>query len=195
MRMILLGLALLACTALSAGRSGHADAATNQAPILSLPIADGDIDSNVRFVLTVRASDPDGDPLTVGAAPLPAGAYFVLRGDTSLDGRVSSTDALLVLQDVAALWTPSGAARAASDVTLDFQVDAVDAVLILQYDAGLLPPANVWYFAWTPTYSQSAPNPDGASYTIDFTASDGQASDRETIKIRVHPYVVDEFAR
>ncbi len=85
-------------------------------------------------------------------------------GDVNCDGRVDATDAALVLQFIAGLFSPF-ACPAAADVDFSGASNAIDAALILQFVAGLLdglpvggpPPTNTP--APPPPTSTSTPTP------------------------------------
>ena len=96
------------------GRGGSGSASTNimvtgpppqnQPPTVTAP-ASRTVDEGVLLAFTVTAADPDGDPVTLSAGSVPAGASFVDNGD--LTGAFS--------------WTP-GSAQSGS-YTVAFQGD------------------------------------------------------------------------
>lgn len=66
-------------------------------------------------------------------------SFAAYMGDTDGDGKVSSADALLVLQCATSVKTLTTAQRAISDMTGDGNVNSSDALLILQTATGKIP--------------------------------------------------------
>ena len=65
-------------------------------------------------------------------------AADIKLGDTDLNGKVNSSDALKTLQAAAGLVTLSDEAFASADVNADNRANSSDALLILQYATGLI---------------------------------------------------------
>ena len=66
-----------------------------------------------------------------------ADIYIVKAGDFNLDGKVDSTDALMILRyDVGKLEEADGLQLLTADVTGDSKVDSADALKVLRFDVG-----------------------------------------------------------
>ena len=76
--------------------------------------------------------------MIICAACPTAFAADIKFGDTDLNGKVNSADALKTLQASAGLVTLSDEAIASADVNADNRVNSSDALLILQYTTGLI---------------------------------------------------------
>lgn len=63
----------------------------------------------------------------------------ILIGDVNGDGKITTADAVLLLQHIAKLITLEGQELASADVNQDGNITTADAVLLLQYIAKLIP--------------------------------------------------------
>lgn len=101
-------------------------------------IAVGESPLQLNFlILTIPEIIVEGE-LIDGAIDCAAGAVTI-DGDVDCDGRVTSIDALYILQFHAALM-PTLPCPEGADVNHDGRVDSIDAVLILQFGECLIEP-------------------------------------------------------
>ncbi len=64
--------------------------------------------------------------------------YANLYGDVTGEGRINSSDALMVLMHATRTKTLTGGSKTAADVSGDGKINSTDALLILNYAVGLL---------------------------------------------------------
>ncbi len=173
----------------------------NRAPVLE-SVGDRTVTINTQLSFTVRASDPEGDPLTFSANNLPAGATFVNQiftwtptsdqvGNyqvtfTVSDEKAQASATITVVVErpnTAPVLAPIAGQSTSENAPLSFTVSAADAEGDpITYSAGHLPNGASFVgqtFSWTPTYSQAG------SYTVTFTASDGQIQSAQSVAISV----------
>lgn len=176
----------------------------NRAPVFQT-IGDKAVAENATLTFTVGASDGDGDALTYSASGLPAGAsftpatrvfawtptntqsgtYWVRFGVTDGQIPVTQTVAITVAEVVnhAPVLAAIGNKSANEGVLLSFSISATDSDGDgLTYSATGLPSGANFTgqtFTWVPTYEQAG------SYSVTFTASDGELTDSEQITITV----------
>lgn len=188
--------------------SNIASAATassgNRAPVFQT-IGDKAVAENATLTFTVGASDGDGDTLTYSASGLPAGAsftpatrvftwtptntqsgtYWVRFGVTDGQIPITQTIAITVAEVVnhAPVLAAIGNKNTNEGVLLSFSISATDSDGDgLTYSATGLPSGANFTgqtFTWVPTYEQAG------SYSVTFTASDGELTDSEQITITV----------
>ncbi len=89
------------------------------------------------YVYEVRASDPDGDPVTITAAPLPAWLSLTDRGDGSAELRGTPQDGDLGAASISLTATDGQGASALQNFTLD--VTAAPAAQSDEFDGTTLP--------------------------------------------------------
>ncbi len=187
---------------------------TNTPPVLNA-IGDQAVDEGQLLSFPVTASDADGDPLTLTATSLPAGATFVDNGDGTgsfdwistfdqagsyavtfevSDGEdVASETITITVNNVNRPPTISnpGSQNADEGVTITFGVTASDPdgdALVLTISATDLPPG----YSFTDNGNDTAdfiwtPTFDDAgSYSATFQVSDGLASDQITITFTIN---------
>ena len=149
---------------------------------------------NLPLSFSVSGSDPDNDPLSYTAAPLPAGASFnpstrtfawtptlAQKGDYQVnfavsDGSASASETVVINVDTTNL-PPTiqavGAQAVDEGVTLTFTLTATDPENDpITYSAQVLPTGAVFnaashVFSWTPGYK------DSGNYTVNFIVTDG----------------------
>lgn len=174
---------------------------TNRAPVLE-PVGNRTVAVNTQLSFTVRASDPEGDPLTFSANNLPAGATFVNQVFTWTpaagqigsyqvtfivsDGKAQASETITIVVErpnTAPVLAPIGSKATSENSPLSFSISATDAEGDpITYSANSLPNGASFVgqiFSWTPTYSQAG------SYNVTFTASDGQAQSTQAVAISV----------
>ncbi len=182
---------------------------TNRAPVLAT-IGNQTVAEGATLSFTVWATDPDGHGLTYSAAGLPAGAIFDAgTGGFSWTPGYDQAGAYPVTFTVADDGSPSledsesititvgGTNRAPAlgaigdksvdeGSTLSFTLSATDPDLdVLGFSASNLPPGASFdgatgAFSWTPGYDQA-----GTFAGVQFSVTDGAATDSETITITV----------
>ena len=161
------------------------------------------------LTLDVRATDPEGDALTLGISNLPDGASFAdhgdgtgtlswtptqfQSGDYTLDVRASdgtaigSTTALLRVADVNAgpAFVPVGSKRVSEGARLAFIVAASDpegdplSYAVEGLPAGATFNGATRVFDWRPSYDQAG------LHQVTFSATDGADTARELVNITV----------
>lgn len=163
------------------------------------------IDENQPLSFTVRATDPDGDPIAYSVQNLPAGAIFSggifawtpgydQAGDhvitfIATDGVLEAVETIIitvnnvngppVLAPIGAQWTRENRPLSFTIIATDPEGDTVT------YSAQDLPAGasfTVDTFKWTPSYDQIG------DHVITFSASDGALTDSETITVAVKRY-------
>ncbi|MDW7710102.1 MAG: Ig-like domain-containing protein [Deferrisomatales bacterium] len=179
-------------------------------PVLA-PIGNKTVGEGSLLSFTVSAADPDGDPVTIGAAPLPSGAAFdgttfswtpgftqagsyPVTFTATANGLTDSETITITVTDVdrPPVLAPIGNKTVAEGSLLNFTVSAADPdgdpVTIT---TSALPTGATFdgtTFSWTPGFTQAG------SYPVTFTATAGGLTDRETITITVHHYFFDDFS-
>lgn len=181
----------------------------NRQPVIT-PIEDQTVHSGERLAFRVEANDPDGDSLSFSAVNLPPGAtlnpdtgeFSWLPGTqhigrrytitfTASDGTLSaSTTTVVTVRNPnrpPRFW-PIGDKTVREGALLMFAVIAIDPEgQRLTYEVSGLPqgasfdPARK-LFMWTPDFTQAR------TYTVTFTASDGELSDTKTVTITVQNF-------
>jgi hypothetical protein len=178
---------------------------TNAAPVLD-PIGDRQVDEGLNLTFTVTASDADGDTLTYGATPLPAGATFSpASGDFTWtptyaqagfyevtfqvgDGTETASETVTITVTNVNRMPELGSIGDRSvdeNSNLSFTVTASDpdgdplAVSASPLPDGATFDPGTGLFSWTPTYDQAG------EYHVTFEAGDGEATASETILINV----------
>lgn len=185
----------------------------NHAPVFST-IGDQAIAENEGFSLTVSATDADGDSLTYSATGLPTGASFTAATRTFAwtpsnaqsgtyyvtfrvsDGQVTVSQTITMTVEEIVNHAPVLATIGDQSINegslLSLTVAAADEDNdTLTFSATGLPTgANFTeqQFSWVPTYSQAG------SYSVTFTASDGELTDSEVVTIVVANVVPDTAA-
>jgi len=173
----------------------------NRSPELQ-SIGNKSVNENDTLSFTISASDPDGDAITYSVDPLPSGAAFgngtftwtpgydqagiYTLTFTASDGQAQDSETISVtvnnVNRKPVLDAIADQSVCAGD-TLSFAVIATDADGdSIQYSASGLPSGASFSgrsFSWTPTSSQAG------SYSITFTASDGQLADSKTVAVTV----------
>ncbi len=173
----------------------------NRSPELQ-SIGNKSVNENDTLSFTVSATDPDGDTITYSVDPLPSGAAlsgatftwtpsYAQAGGYSLtftasDGQAQDSETITVTVNNV---NRSPVLDAIADQTiytgnlLSFAVSATDPDGdSVQYSASGLPTGSEFSgstFSWTPTVGQTG------TYSVTFTASDGQLSDSVTVDITV----------
>lgn len=177
----------------------------NHAPVL-MPIGDRSVVENGTLLFTVGATDADpGDTLTYSAMNLPAGASFdpttrmlTWTATNSQSGPYRVTfqvsDGQAIVSEAITITVGQGAGHAPvlaaignksvnENASLSFSVSATDQDGdALSFSATGLPSGASFAgqtFSWTPGYDQAG------SYSVTFTASDGELTDSEPITITV----------
>ncbi len=173
----------------------------NRAPVLG-PVGNQSVDENTLLSFSVGATDADGDAITYSISGLPTGAVFTSQtftwtpsydqaGTHSVtftadDGQAQDSEMITITVinvNRAPVLAAIGNKLAYADVLLTFTIDATDPDDdAITYSAGTLPSGATFTgqdFDWTPSQGQ------GGSYTVTFTASDGQLQDSETVSITV----------
>ena len=174
---------------------------TNQAPVLA-SIGDRSVAEGGSLSFTISATDVDGDAITYSATGLPTGASFSSQSFswtpgydqagthevtfTASDGEAQDSETITItvanMNRAPVLASISDQAVNEADV-LSFGISATDADgESLTYSATGLPTGATFAgqtFTWTPTYDQAG------SYTVTFTASDGEDDDSEAVGIVV----------
>jgi parallel beta-helix repeat protein len=176
-------------------------AIAGQPPVLN-PIGSQRVPVGTSLSLSVSGTDPDGGTLSYRAYPLPAGATFTgqtlawtpTAGQAGTyqitfevtDGQLQDSETVTVAA-IAGNTAPSfqaiGNQTVSENSALSFSVQATDAELdAITYAATNLPAGAAFSgrtFSWTPTYEQAG------TYTITFTASDGQTQGSLPVTITV----------
>jgi hypothetical protein len=181
---------------------------TNRAPVLdAIGAQTGAEGAALSFTLT--ATDADNDSLSYSASELPSGANFSTQsgafnwtptvmqaGSYSIsfgvsDGSVADYEtATILISNVnqAPVLATIGTKTVNEGSALSFTISASDADNdAVTYSASDLPDgatfdATLRQFNWTPSYDSSANN---RVFTVTFSASDGLASDAETVTLSV----------
>lgn len=182
----------------------------NAAPVLA-GIGDKSVSENQTITFTISATDADGDTITYSASGLPTGATFIGQtfrwtpgydqaGSHNItfvagDGRTEDSETIAIsVANVnrAPALAEIGDRSVDENGTLSFALAATDPDgTALTYSATGLPTgANLagGSFTWTPTDEQIG------SHEITFVASDGEASDSETVTIAVVSTMTDQTA-
>jgi parallel beta-helix repeat protein len=175
----------------------------NQPPVLS-PVGNQTVNEGQLLSVTVSATDPDGDPLTYSASPLPSGATlnpvsgafawtptFTQAGSYPLTVMVNDgdlTDTELVTITVVNVNRPPVLAPIGSQTVNEGQLLSVTVSATdpegdpLTYTASPLPSGATFTgqtFSWTPTSTQAG------TFLLTVTVSDGSLTDDETVSITV----------
>lgn len=168
------------------------------------PVANRSVAAGALLSFSLAGADPDGDPLTFGASPLPTGAsvagttfswvptvaqvgtYGITFTATDPAGLTASTDAVIEVRTNAPPIFPATPDQTVGEThALTFAVHATDPDGgIVTYDATGLPPGATFNgtFAWTPSLGQAG------LYSVIFTARDPQGlSTADSIVITVTP--------
>ena len=177
----------------------------NDPPVLTSP-GNRQVSEGELLTFTLSATDPDGDPVTFGyTGTLPAGASLTPAGVfawtpdpddagtypvtfTVSDGSLTDSNTVTITVtnvNRPPVLTDPGPQSGAEGQALTFTLSGSDPDGdTLTYSADTLPagatldPAT-GAFSWTPDYD------DAGSYPVTFTASDGTATDAETVTITV----------
>jgi len=180
---------------------GFSSDPNNPTPVLQA-IGDKSVDENSLLTFDVNATDPDGEPITYSAQSLPSGATF--SGQTfswtpsysqagsyqvrfiASDGNSQDSETITItVNNVnrAPVLGAIGDKSVNENSVLSFSVNATDLDgQIITYSVSGLPVGAVFAsrtFTWTPSYDQAG------TYSVTFTADDGEAQDSETITITV----------
>jgi len=178
---------------------------TNRPPVLnsigSQTLTEGD-----NYNLIISATDPDGNPLTYSAEPLPTGAVFVsstrslnwIPGNdqagtyyvtfTASDGSLNASETVKITVNnghEAPVLDPIGSQTIAESHLLTFVVTAQSSNgESLSYSASGLPAGAVFdpeqrRFSWTPDFTQAG------HFTVKISVTDGSLSDSEIVEIAV----------
>ncbi len=179
--------------------------AANRPPVIVSP-GDRTINASQLLTLTIDATDPDGDPVTLTVSPLPTGASFVdttrtlswrpVTGQagvypltiTASDGKLSTTASFRLT--VLAVNRPpvinaiaDATASEGRPLTIAISVSDPDGdpvtLSISTLPVGALFNAALRTLTWTPTFGQAG------TYPITITASDGTASSMSSFTITV----------
>ncbi len=174
----------------------------NNAPVLQA-IDNTSVDENSSLSFSVSATDADGDTITYTATGLPSGATFANQtfswtpGYTQAgtyqvtfvasDGQAQDSETITITVsniNRAPVLTSIGDKSVNENALLSFSVSAADEDGDeISYSVQTLPSGAVFgnqTFTWTPGYTQAG------THQVTFTASDGTASDSETITITVN---------
>lgn len=174
----------------------------NQPPILA-EIGNKSVNENNPLSFSINASDPDGDTITYSAQSLPSGAVFASQTFTwtpdytragtyqvtfiASDGQAQDSKTITItVNNVnrAPVLSSIGNKSVSANQTLSFTVNATDPDGdTITYSANGLPSGATFAnktFSWTPNESQTG------SFSVTFTASDGQLQDSEQITITVN---------
>jgi hypothetical protein len=111
-------------------------------------IASGDTATTKASAASITVNGLKAGTFTVSATPsaggtqLTTGTITVVQtytlGDVNNDGKINSTDAILVLQHAAKIITLTDAKIIAADINGDGKVNSTDAIKILQYAAKII---------------------------------------------------------
>jgi hypothetical protein len=173
----------------------------NRTPVLAA-IGNKSVSENNALSFSVSASDADGEMITYTAPSLPSGAAFAGQTFTwtpnynqagayqvtfiASDGQAQDSKAITItVNNVnrAPVLSSIGNKSASANQSLTFAVDATDPDGdTLTYSATGVPSGATFTsktFSWTPSEGQVG------SFSVTFTASDGQSQDSEAITIVV----------
>lgn len=174
----------------------------NTTPVLA-SIANRSVDENALLTFGVTATDADGDALTYSAQNLPVGAAFTNttftwtptydQGGTyyvtfnATDGILTDSQTVTITvnnTNRAPVMTTIDDRSVNETATLTINVFATDGDAdALTFNAQNMPAGatfNANTFTWTPTYDQAG------IYSVTFNATDGQATDSQTVTITVN---------
>lgn len=178
---------------------------TNRPPVLD-PIGNQTVAENSPLIMTLNATDPDGDSLTYSVTPLPSGATidpntgglswtpdYDQAGPYSVtfavsDGTANDSEEILITvtnSDRPPVLDPIGNKTVDEGSTLSFTVTGSDpdgdSIVLSATDlpSGAVFTPGTGNFSWTPDSTQSG------NYPVTFTATAGGLSDSETITISV----------
>jgi len=147
-------------------------------PEILVPIGNKTVLENELLQFSVDVGESIITPVNFQARPLPPGALFVPLGDVSLDGDLTSVDALLVSQYLKGLINLDSVQFTVADVDKNGLIQQADVDLLLDViTGGKNFPLNEYLFLWEPTLEQAG------VYFITFTASDDSNKDFETISV------------
>ena len=177
----------------------------NNSPLLA-GIGSQSTAEGTLLTFTASATDPDSDPVTITAAPLPSGATFdgttfswtpdydasasspYLVTFTASDGdltdeeiveiTVTNTNRAPVLAAIGAQFTAEGTLLTFTASAVDPDTDPVT-ITAVPLPSGATFDGTT--FSWTPDYDAAASSP----YSVTFTASDGDLTDEEMVEITV----------
>jgi len=174
----------------------------NHTPVLQA-IGNKSVDENVLLTFTLTAMDEDaGDTISYSVQNLPSGATFSSQTFSwtpnydqagsyqvtfrATDGKTRDFETITItVNNVnrAPVLGPIANQSVNETALLSFSVSATDADgQAITYSVSGLPAGAVFAsqtFTWTPSYDQAG------TYSITFTAGDGQAQDSETVTITV----------
>ncbi len=184
----------------------------NQPPVLD-PIGDQHVDEDDTLEFTVNASDPEDDPVSLSAGPLPDGASFTDHGDgtgtfswtpgfeqagqydvtfTASDTDLTDEETITITVDDVnrpPVLDPVGDQTVDEDEVLEFSVGASDPdgdAIDLAPDPLPAGASFTDHGDGTGTFSWTPGFEQAGDHDVTFTASDTELTDEETITITVN---------